>query len=107
MSRSAIRERPKNPSKPLGRPVIAQRFRMRILAELRGSFRMRLYAWARCSGVVLGFLMIITSSRRLAACFAVSFFRRSFRITAEVFAISVESEVRSGHAVARTRTVLC
>lgn len=64
-----------------------QRFRIRIRDEFRGSLRSLAYACARASGVVFGFFTIATSSRRFAACFAASFFRFSFRTTADVFAM--------------------
>ena len=87
MSRSAIRESPKKLSTPRGRPDIEQRFRMRMGDEFRGSARSLAYAAARASGLVLGFFTIAASSFRFVKCFAASFFRRSLRTTADVFAI--------------------
>ena len=88
MSRSAMRESPKNPSTPRGRPLIEQRFRMRMGAEFRGSARSFAYAAARASGLVFGFFTIATSSWRFVKYFAASFLRRSLRTTADVLAMS-------------------
>jgi hypothetical protein len=87
MSRSAMRESPKNPSTPRGRPDIEHRFRMRMGDEFRGSARSLAYAAARASGPVFGFFTIATSSWRLVKYFAASFFRRSFLTTTDVFAM--------------------
>src|SRR5687767_2964280 len=84
MSRSAIRESPKYPSTPRGRPDIEQRLRMRMGAEFRGNARSLAYAAARASGLVFGFFTIFTSSWRLVKYFAASFLRRSFLTTADV-----------------------
>ena len=88
MSLSAIRESPKNPSTPRGRPLIEHRLRMRMGDEFLGSARSLAYAAARASGLVFGFFTIFTSSWRFVKCFAASFFRRSLRTTADVFAMS-------------------
>ena len=87
MSRSAMRESPKYPSTPLGLPDIEHRFRIRIGDELRGSARSLAYAAARASGLVFGFFTMATSSLRFTKCFAASFFLRSLRTIADVFAM--------------------
>jgi hypothetical protein len=86
MSRSAIRDNPKKPSTPRGRPLIEHRFLMRMGDEFRGSARSLAYAAARCSVVVFGFFTI-------APVLAFGKFRRQllpplFLTTADVFAMS-------------------
>jgi len=83
-----MRDNPKNPSTPRGRPLIEHRLRMRMGDEFRGSARSLAYAAARASGLVFGFFTIAASSFRLTKCFAASFLRRSFLTTADVFAMS-------------------
>src|SRR3546814_17270748 len=71
-----------------GRPVISQRLRTRILAELRGSSASFSTASKRSSGDASLFLIAAFSLERLAAYCAESFSRRLFFSTELVFAIS-------------------